>query len=154
MSIVNIPLSRIHRKIKTRWDLSSLAKKLNLTIARLEQLRHQFIGLDSINRKLLLIRTEKHKLDGFVVDLKNVQYCSVKKVYGSIPAGELQTKGLNDYLQSVSLRLELKSGGEPVAVHFYDSRYHTKKQRSSLEAAARKWEQFVAALLPKPSMAI
>jgi hypothetical protein len=153
MTIINIPLSRyIRRKIKKLWNLPSLAKKLNLTVAKLESLRNQLIGLDSVRRKLLLIRKEKDKLDCCVVDLKDVQHCAIKKVYGSIPAGDLQTKGLNYYLQSVSLQLGLKSSAKAVSVRFYDSRYNTRRQQSFSEAAARKWERLVSDLLPKPSI--
>ena len=64
MPVKHIPLSRyIRRKIKKLWHLPTLAKKLNLTFARLESLRNQLIGLDSVKRKLLLIRKEKHKVD-------------------------------------------------------------------------------------------
>jgi len=139
----------IRRKIKKLRNFPRVAKIFNLSVAKQESLHNQLIALDDAKRKLLLIKKEKSKVDYFVVDLQNVQQVSVKKVYGSIPAGDLQTKELNNYLQSVSLQLRFKSGAEPVAVSFYESRYNTIKQQSFLEAAANKWEQFVSDLLPK-----
>ena len=155
MSAIPIPMRRyIRRKIKKLRNFPLVAKIFNLSVAKQESLHNQLIALDDAKRKLLLIKKEKSKVDYFVVDLQNVQQVSVKKVYGSIPAGDLQTKELNNYLQSVSLQLRFKSGAEPVAVSFYESRYNTIKQQSFLEAAANKWEQFVSGLLPKsPAMA-
>jgi len=155
MSTITIPLSRyIRRKIKKLSNFPLVAKIFNLSVAKQESLRNQLLALDASKRKLLLMKKEKGKVDYRVVDLQNVQQVSVKKVYGSIPAGDLQTKKLNYYLQSVSLQLRFKGGAEPVAVSFYESRYNTIKQQSFLEAAANKWEQFVSGLLPKsPAMA-
>lgn len=150
MSTINIPLSRyISRKMKRLWNLPLLAKKLNLMVSNQQNLGNQLIGLDAVKRKLLLLRKEKDKFDYCVVDLQNVQHCSVKKVYGSIRAGDLQTKGLHHYLQSVSLRLGLKNGAESIDVNFFESKYNTAKQQSFLESAAKKWEQAVLSLLPK-----
>ena len=150
MSVINMPLSRyIRRKLRKLRNFSVMAKIFNLSVAKQETLRNQLIAVDATRRKLLLIKKEKSNVDYRVVDLQNVQQVSVKKVYGRIPAGDLQTKGLNHFLQSVSLQLRFKGGGEPVDVSFYESRYNTIKQQSFLEAAANKWEAFVNGLLGK-----
>jgi len=148
MSVINMPLSRyIRRKLRKLRNFSVMAKIFNLSVAKQETLRNQLIAVDATRRKLLLIKKEKSNVDYRVVDLQNVQQVSVKKVYGRIPAGDLQTKGLNHFLQSVSLQLRFKGGAEPVDVNFYESRYNTIKQQSFLEAAANKWEAFVNGLL-------
>lgn len=151
MSVINIPLSRyISKKIKQLWDLPTLARKLNLSLTKEESLHNLLIGLDRIKRKLLLIRKVKGQFDCCVVDLNDVQHCSVKKVYGSIKPGDLQKKGLGYYLQSISLQVIFKNGAEPIAVNFYESRHHSIKQQSFLESSAKKWVQFVSELVPKP----
>ena len=148
MSAINIPLSRyLGRKIKKFWNLTALAKRFNLSLTKQESLRDQLIGLDSINRKLLLVKKEKDQAVCRVVDLQDLQHCSIKKVYSSIQAGDLQTKGLNHYLQSISLQLGFKTAAEPIAVHFYENGYNTVRQQSLLEAAAKKWEGIVSDLL-------
>ena len=154
MPNLNIPLSRLlRRKIRRLWNLPSIARKLNLSVARQQSLRNQFLGLDSKNRKLLLLKKERDKYDYRVIDLADVQDCSVKKEYGSIAAGDLQTKGLNHFLKSISLRLGFKSGAKTVDVHFYESSYHTMRQQTLMEAAAKKWERFVSEHLQKPAAA-
>ena len=155
MSVITIPLSRyIRRKLRKLRNFSLIAKIFNLSVAKQETLRNQLIAVDATRRKLLLIKKEKSNVDYRVVDLQNVQQVSVKKVYGRIPAGDLQTKGLNHYLQSISLQLRFKGGAEPVNVSFYESQYNTIKQQSFLETAANTWKQFVSALLPEsPAMA-
>ena len=151
MSVINTPLSRyIRRKLRKLRNFSGIAKIFNVSVAKRETLRNQLIALDATRRKLVLIKKEKSDVDYRVVDLQNLQQVSVKKVYGRIPAGDLQTKGLNYYLQSISLRLRFKGGGKPIDVSFYESRYNTIKQQSFLEAAANTWKQFVSALLPEP----
>lgn len=150
MSVINTPLSRyIRRKLRKLRNFSGIAKIFNVSVAKQETLRNQLIALDATRRKLVLIKKEKSDVDYRVVDLQNLQQVSVKKVYGRIPAGDLQTKGLNYYLQSISLRLRFKGGGKPIDVSFYESRYNTIKQQSFLEAAANTWKQFVSALLPE-----
>lgn len=139
----------IRRKIRKRWNVSYLAKIFHLSVAKQEHLRNQLIGLDAVKRKLLLVRKQKQEVDYRIVDLQDVQQVSVKKVYGSIPASDLPKKGLDYYLQSVSLHLGFKNGAEPIDVSFYESGRNAKGQQSFLEAAAKKWEGFVADLLPK-----
>ena len=155
MSVITIPLSRyIRRKLRKLRNFSLIAKIFNISVAKQETLHNQLIAVDATRRKLLLIKKEKSNVDYRVVDLQNVQQVSVKKVYGLIPAGDLPTKGLNHYLQSISLQLRFKGGGEPVDVSFYERRYNTIKQQSFLETAANTWKQFVSALLPEsPAMA-
>src|SRR5580765_4094744 len=98
MSTITIPLSRyIRRKIKKLSNFPLVAKIFYLSVAKQESLRNQLLALDASKRKLLLMKKEKGKVDYRVVDLQNVQQVSVKKVYGSIPAGDLQTKKLNYY---------------------------------------------------------
>src|SRR5690348_16923683 len=124
MSIINMSMSRyIRRKLRRLRNFSAIAKIFNLSVAKQETLGNQLIAVDATRRKLLLIKKEKSNVEYRVVDLQNVQQVSVKKVYGRIPAGDLQTKGLNHYLQSISLQLRFKSGGEPVDVSFYESRH-------------------------------
>lgn len=151
MSVINMPLSRyIRRKLRNLRNFSVIAKIFNLSVTKQETLRNQLIAVDATRRKLLLLRKEKSNVDYCVVDLQNVQQVSVKKVYGRIPAGDLQTKGLNHFLQSISLQLRFKGRAEPVDVSFYESRYNTIKQQSLLETAANTWKQFVSSLLLKP----
>lgn len=145
----NIALARyVRRKVRKRWNVSYLAKLFNMSVAKQERLRNQLIGLDAVKRKLLLIRRRKKEVDYCIVDLQEVEQVSVKKVYSSIPAGDFPTRSLDHYLQSISLQLRLKGGAEPVAVNFYESGNYSTKQKFILEAAAKRWEQFVLDLLP------
>lgn len=151
MLTITSPLSRyLRRKLGKLRNFSVIAKIFNLSLAKQQILRNQLIAVDATRRKLVLIKKEKNNVDYRVVDLKNVQQVSVKKVYGGIPAGDLQTKGLNHYLQSISLQLRFKGGTQPVDVSFYESRHNTLKQQSMLETTANTWKQFVSDLLPEP----
>lgn len=149
-----MPLSRLlRRKIRRLWNLPSVAQKLTLSVTRQLSLRNQFLGLDSTNGKLLFMKKDREKFDYRVIDLRDVQECSVKKEYGSIPAGDLPTKGLGHFLKSISLRLGFKSGAKTIDVSFYESSYHTIHQQTVMEAAAKKWERFVSEHLQKPAAA-
>src|SRR5690349_14770660 len=153
MPIIKIPLSQYIRwKIKKFWNLSAIAKKFDLSVVKQEILHNQLIGLDTVKRKLLLVRKQKDKLDCRIVDLQQVNHCSIKKVYSSISAGEFKTNSINNYLQSISLQIGFKTNAEPVVVNFYESSSDKKKQQSFLEATARKWEQFVSDLLDNVSL--
>ena len=151
MPAVITPLSRyISRKIKQLWNLSSLAKNFNLSITKQEHLHNQIIGLDSVKRKLLILKKEGGRVVCCIVHLKDLQSCSIKKIYSSISAGSLRKKKLENYLQSVSLHLFFKSGTQPVTLNFYKRKYNNIGELPFWETAAKKWEHFVSNLSSRP----
>ena len=155
MHTVLIYLSRfISRKLKKQASLSLLRKELNLAVTKQENLRNQFIGFDRLKRKLLLVRKQGNRLVCCIVNLQDLQWCSVKKVYNAIGAGELKGRSLNHHLQSVSLQLGFKGNTSLVSVPFFESRHHTVNESAVLEAAANRWARFLSQLLPKPLLSV
>lgn len=149
MSTIIVPISRyIGNKAKRLWNLGSLAKNLNLSVARQEVLKNKVIGLDSIKRKLLIIKKINDKSECSVIDLKGVQSCSVTKIYSSISAGSLKRKKLEEFLNTVSLCMKFKSGKKPLKLNFYHNKYNNLSELSILEEKAKSWAETVSNLLP------
>jgi hypothetical protein len=141
-------------KIKKRKTMNSLSDRFsrlgsehNLSFSAQEILKNHVIGLDGINRKLLILNTKKGEATPFVFfDVKQVKNTSVKMHYGTIRGGELNKKPLEQYLQTILLHLELEDSDEPVEVLFYDHQQDGLSSVRELEAKARQWETIIAKL--------
>src|SRR5689334_17409469 len=69
---------------------SNLGTTYNLSFSSQEVLGNVIIGLDGINRKLLILEINSVQTD-HVIDLHKVKHCTVKKYYGSIKPGGLKS---------------------------------------------------------------
>lgn len=149
MRTVIIYLSKyISRRVKRLASLPSLLKEINLSVTKQEKLGHQHIGFDKIKHKLFLVKKRGNRLVCWIVNLQDLQWCAVKKVYGAIGAGELKTRNLNHFLQSVSLQLKFRGSAKPVSVTFFESQHNTADELPVLEAAAKRWEHVLSQLPP------
>lgn len=127
--------------------ISRLGSELNLTLSAHEILEHCAIGLDPVNRKLLVANTDAITAPSFVVvDLDEIGNSVVIKKYGSIGSGGLKGKPLEQYLQSIVLLLELRQGKAPVEIVFYHHAQNPAGGIAELEEKARHWELVISKL--------
>ncbi len=70
-----------------------------------EQLPNKTIGLNELQRKLLIIEDNNAGYDLNIIDLEEVKSCLVTKVYRSIDAGGLKTKRVEEYLRMLYFNL-------------------------------------------------
>jgi hypothetical protein len=117
----------------------------NLSFSSQEILQDCVIGLDGVNRKIMLVHTNNHD-DCRIINLNNVKSCSVQKLYGMSGSGN-SNKKLEKYLERITLRLELVNG-QPVEILFYNNLENHIYEITELEQKARQWETMLAKMQP------
>jgi hypothetical protein len=122
--------------------LCRLGIENNISISGQEVLNDCVIGMDGINRKLLVVkRGDLHNYyNWYIIDLDEIINCSVKKTYRSIMAGELKGRTIEEYLEQIDLRLELLNKKEPVEIPFYRYTNHQGTQINQLDRKAKNWQ--------------
>jgi hypothetical protein len=137
---------KVMRELHLRF--SRLGTENKLTFSSQEALKDLLIGLDGIQRKLLVLkRQDNNTFHSFAVDLGNVKSCSVKKYYGTINSGGLKTKKLEQYLEKITLHFEFAGGSPAKEILFYKHFDHHLVEIPELEQKARHWELMLSKLL-------
>src|SRR5579875_2921284 len=87
-------LVSIHNKHK-REAMNELLKNFHesgtengLRFSSQEVLKNSILVLDGVHRKLLVMTQKDNAHVSFLINLNEVKNCSVKKIYGSLNAGE------------------------------------------------------------------
>lgn len=127
---------------------SRLGTENKLTFCSQEALKDLLIGLDGIQRKLLVLkRQDKNTFHSFAVDLATVKSCSVKRYYGTINSSELKTKKLEQYLEKITLHFEFAGDIPAKEILFYKHFDHHVVEVPELEKKAKHWEMALSKLL-------
>jgi hypothetical protein len=129
--------------------LTRLASLHNLTLSNQEILKDYMIGLDGLQKKLLVVSgILKGRHHHHVIDLNEVSSCSVKKYYGRIEINGLKNKELNQYLDKIDLQLEFQSNKKPADILMYKRTDNDIRELPELELKARKWMKLLSEILP------
>ena len=137
---------RMHKMLVT---FSELGTQYNLSFTSQEVLKHRIIGLDGLNRKLLVLSEIKGKYDWDIIELNEVKSCAVKMTYSMIIAGGLERKKLADYLENIALEFEFKNGKPSISLPFYSAALNPIFEMGELEEKAKGWETMLSKLLVK-----
>ncbi len=125
---------------------SELGSEYKLNFSSQAILKDCVIGLDGVHRKLLILSSD-NPFNYELIDLNDVKYCSVKKIYGTINVGALKDKKLDQYLQKIILCFEFKTQRQPIEVAFYGHIDNHIYQAAELEQKAKDWESFLSKML-------
>lgn len=133
-------------------SFSESAIKYNLSISVQEIINNSMIGLDAVNRKLLVVYKNKDNLfDNVFIDLTEVEQCKVASVSGVIDYGSSKNSRLDQLLEKIVLRFSFNSGNRSYDIPFYtynDSLY----QLQELQEKAKQWEANIRPLLRPASV--
>jgi hypothetical protein len=142
-------LISIHNKHK-REAMNNLLKQFsrsgteyNLSFSSQEVLNNCVLGLDGMNRKILVVTKEDNHYTSMVIDLNEVKTCTVKKIYGTIIADTFKKEKPEQYLQQIVLRFDLDSK-PPVEIVFYKNSENHIYESTDLERKARHWETILS----------
>ena len=124
---------------------SQLGTENNLSFSSQEILDHCVLGLDGVQRKILVATRRDEHYGSFIIDLNEVKNCSVKKIYGTIKAGELKNHKLEKYLEKIVLHFELHRK-PAVEIVFYENFGNHISQTQELEQKAKHWEAILSKL--------
>ena len=131
-------------KEKLLFYLSKIGSQHRLCFTSQEELLNIVIGLDGLQRKLLTAEENNGRYDWNIIDLDEVENCSVKKVYDSIKAGGLIRKWIVEYLRTVALRFHFKNDKPSFDLIFYENTVNNIYEMSELESKARKWQAMLS----------
>jgi len=138
------------RKMKRLLDyFSRLGSKYELTFSSQEVLRNCIIGLDGVQRKLLVLNgTNSGSLTEYVIDLNQVSNCSVKKQYGRIHVNGLRKRKLEHYLERMTLHFRFLLEKQPADISFFKQAENNISELRTLEDKAEKWKAILSKMLP------
>jgi hypothetical protein len=115
-----------------------------LDFSRQEILEDKIIGLDEIN-KTLLIHEFKNEDKIILINMVKVRACTFKKNYESINMGSEKKVRMEQHLTSINVMLEFKNGGdEPVSISFYDNKVNSIYEMTDLESKAKMWQTILS----------
>lgn len=132
---------------KIRKHFSQLATENDLNFSSQEVLKNSILGLDGVKRKIIVVRKEEELYTSLVIDLSEVKECAVKKIYGTITAGDLKSNKLEQYLEKIILHFDLIHKA-PVEIIFYKNTDNHIYETGELEKKAKHWETILSKLKP------
>lgn len=135
------------KKEKLLFCLHKIGSQDKLSFTSQEELLNIVIGLDGLQRKLLIVEENNGGYNWNIIDLEEVENCSVKKVYDSIEAGGLKRKRIEGYLRTIVLQLNFKNRKPPFDVQFYKNIINSIYEMSGLENRARMWQEMISKML-------
>ena len=135
------------KKQKLLFCLSELRSQHGLSFTSQEELLNKAIGLDGLQSKLLIVDENNAGYDWNIIDLEEVESCSVKKVYDSIDAGGLKTKWVEEYLRTIVLQFNFNNYKPSFDLIFYESTVNNIYEMSELENKARQWQAMLSKMI-------
>jgi len=127
--------------------LSEAGSLNNLNFTSQEFLNNVAIGLDAPQRTLLILTRVGHDVyRNKIINLDDVQCCSVKKNYGFINAGDLKTNKLEKHLEEIVLHIDMyHSNGADIP--FYNHISDPISRAIEIEEKAKRWKAVITPLL-------
>ena len=148
--IIFVAFSAINKKnIKKKKDkllaqFSHAGTSNGLSFSSQEILRNKIIGLDGIQRKLVMVN-EKEECK--IVALDEVKKCAVIKNFHTYKLGDDKNNDIERQLTSIALVFEFKKQNNPVSILFYDNMIHPVFEAAPMEAKANDWEKILSKML-------
>jgi hypothetical protein len=131
--------------------LSRLGSTYKLTFSGHLILKDYIIGLDGVQRKLLVLRGIAHeKPEHYLIDLNEVDSCTIKMHYGHISVNGLKQRKLEQYLEKMSLHFKFLRSAVPADIVFYKRPDNLVSELPELEQKAKKWKELLSKMLSAP----
>ena len=137
----------LNDKFKKLWNIVRSAKK-SLWMSHKSMTGARAVALDIQKRKLFYLKTTSGSSSCLIVDLNNLEKCTLKKEYSNIDAGQLKVNKLHLFLKKILLNLKLKNSTGIVTLTLYDAHEDGPANAPEAEASAHKWEVIVSQLKP------
>jgi len=125
---------------------SQLATENNLIFSKQEVLNTCVVALDGTNRKILVVTKEDSFYGSFIIDLDEVNICTVKKVYGTIKAGDLKDDKLDQHLEKIVLQFTLDNKPS-IEIEFYHHYHNHMYEMPELVQKAKQWGAMLSKML-------
>ncbi|MEI6946447.1 hypothetical protein V9K67_04535 [Paraflavisolibacter sp. H34] len=148
MNVFIVPVKNyIDRNLLGGWSIGKLARHCGLNFTAFERFGKRIIGWDSLRNELLVLRQMDERICYCIINLKQVESCTVFKEYRNIEAVDWKIKGLDHSLEKVSLHLRLKNFGRSIALPFYERSADPIGDIPYREGRARRWMQLISGIM-------
>jgi len=135
-----------------RFDI--LEKEYNLNIYKKEILQDLIVGLDKLRKKLYVFKNVQDKYDFIIVNLRDLKFCSKKKIYKSSMVQTTRNRKPDKYLDKIVLEFEYINGNETIRLVYYNSVINNATEISDLDKRADEWERELAEMINENSKKI
>jgi hypothetical protein len=125
---------------------SQLGTENDLNFSSQEILKNCILGLDGVQRKILVVQREDGFFGSFIIDLREVKNCTVKKIYRTINVGDIKNRKLEQNLEKIVLHFDLKKNSS-VEVVFYKHFENHLLEALELEQKAKNWDAILSKML-------
>lgn len=148
MTTIIVPFyGYLNSRIKRLWNITKIAKRTSLYFLSQDEVGANVIAVDAQKRKLLYLKKASNTSSCLIIDLSNLEKCSVRKEYNSINAGELKTRKLHHFLKSIFLNLGFKNDSRTITLPLYETETDSQEDVEQIEIKAKRWETIVSKLL-------
>ncbi|MFL5740206.1 MAG: hypothetical protein ACJ75B_08310 [Flavisolibacter sp.] len=150
ITLVLISINNKHKKRKREKLLnrfSQIGSENNMSFTSQEILQDGIIGLDGLNKKLLILESHEGNFNWTTITLEDVNACYVKKLYQATNIGTFKKRTMEEHLEKVVLQFELKDEKGKIEVPFFIFTKNHIYQLAELEQKAKYWEASLSKLL-------
>ncbi len=146
--LILVSINNKHRK-KAVYELlnrfSKLGTENNLSFSSQEILENCIIGLDGVQRKLLILKKiDSDGYDSIILDLNEVKNCSKKKIYRRVNIGTSKKERFENHIDKIVLELDFIDNRQSVQILFFEPITNHILAMSELEQKAKKWERILS----------
>lgn len=149
--LILVSINNRHRQKATTELLTRFCKvetENNLSFSRQEFLENSLIGLDEIQRKLLILKKiGEDKYDSLLLDLNEVKNCSKQKIYKKINIGTTKKENFENHIEKIALTIDFISNRQPVQIIFFEPMSDHLLKMAELDQKAKDWETILNKLV-------
>ena len=124
-------------------QLSILGSRFDLSFSSHMVIGNKLIALDGIKRSLLVLESNN---ESYIIDLNKVATIVVIKTYSSIRPGELNYKGIEEFINTIELQFEYSNKKGTVCLPFYNREEDDPRNLPGLARNAKNWQMILSKL--------
>ncbi|MFL5788984.1 MAG: hypothetical protein ACJ748_13075 [Flavisolibacter sp.] len=129
-----------NKKEKILSQFNHAGTESNMSFISQELLHDRIIGLDGLNKKLLILESNEDDYDHTIINLQDVKACNVKKIYQATNIGTSRKPVIEQHLEKVVLLFEFKDEKRKIEMPFFDFSKNHIYQLAEMEQKAKFWE--------------
>lgn len=111
--------------------------------------KHEILGnlslsLDSIRRKLMVSRIGNKFMEILHIPLNVTKLISIKKVYSNIRVGQLRSRKLEEFLETIYLQFEFTDGRNTIHLPVFDRSTNHIRELPEIEKKVNYWQDLLS----------
>ena len=127
--------------------VSELGSELGLSFSSHLELADKVIGLDGIQRKILVCEFKDEQNVYQIIPLDKVKSISVKRTYSGIKPGELNERRFEEFIKSIDLKFECSDEDGAISLPFYEEETDDAADLAQLESKVKNWQLVLSKMI-------